>query len=483
MKYIQFFLVLAIMTFAGLDASAKLSRQPEADALRATLKPGMTPKDSIDILFNVFDLADQKNKSEIGWKILDIAQRSKNYEVLYDMLPQVSSLHIEEIEPQEKLIAMANKLPDGDKKKAVVCFLKVNKATVEGSYLTPEERHAHLVKYLKEDITQKDDVYQNFLDLYRVVVFLGLSHDGSMYMEYLERLEKMIDEIPETGFAFPSRFYTTAANFYSRNGYYEKAIEMDRQLLKLISQLETYYAKQGRKYRNYDRFKYLCYRRMLSNYPALTDAEVEEYYAKCKELAQKNEELNTDFHQYRLADAPYLMAKKRYPEAVVALQEALNHVRVRATRYVMLSRLKEAADSTNNKEVLLSALQDYNNMLEDKLKANAEGTMLELRMRYEVKKIEEARRQAEEEKHVMELESDEKLISLALIAVFVLAVVLMFLYRSHFSLIHKSRDLKADNQKLHDTIEEMLISKGNIPGTEDLLHPSKKITDNTSEQK
>lgn len=471
MKHI-YSLLIAIIAFTSFGASAAHSRQPEADALRATLKAGMTPKDSINILLNVYDLADQEKKNDLGWEILAIAQRSKDYEVLYDMLPQVSSLYIENTEPQAKLMEIASTLPEGNKKKAVICYLKVNKATGEGSYLTPDERHDRLVKYLKEDIETKDDPYQNFLDLYRVVVFLGLSHDGNMYLEYLERLEKMLEQLPEQGFAFPSRFYTTAANFYTRNNFPDKAIEMDRRLLKLISELEEYYAKQGRNYRNYDRFKYLCYRRMLSNFPALTDAEVEEYYAKCKELADNNDEVYTDFYKYRLADAPYLMAKKRYPEAIEALQVGLQHTKVRATRFLMLSRLQEAADSTHNKEVLLSALKDYNKMLEEKIKANAEGAILELRMRYEVRKIEEARRQAEKEKHELELASDEKLISIALLAVFVLAVILMFLYRSHFSLIHKSRDLKADNDKLHETIEALLIKKDNIPGTQDLLKPS-----------
>ena len=468
MKYNRIILIIVALVAVYFSAASE-STQAKADALRQTLKKGMSTTDSINILYDVYDLTDQEKKEEVGLLILNVAERGKNYEVLYDMIPQMSTLYLSDETPvqQDKLLELSHKLPEGNERKAVECYVQVNRVVAEGAFLTPDERNARLLEYLKEDVTPKDDIYQNFLDLYRVVVFLGQSHAGGMYMEYLERLEKMIDQVPEAGYAFPSRFYTTAANYYTRNGYAEKAVAADKKLLEMIGELEKYYVNQGRKYRNFDRFKYISYRRMLANYQALTRDEVEKYYKLCLELADKNPEINKDFYQYKMTPGYYYFATGRYAEAVPALQEALKHVKAVHTRYTILGKLKAAADSCGNQSALLYALTDYSKMLEDKLKSNAQESMMELKTRYEVRKLEEARRLAESEKHEAELASNEKLISLALIAVFVLAVILMFLYRSHFSLIHKSKDLKEENQKLHSRIEELLYD-GKIPGTDNL---------------
>ncbi|MDE6298466.1 MAG: hypothetical protein K2M10_02285 [Muribaculaceae bacterium] len=455
MKYLKLSFIFMLVAFLHATAFSQ-SRQQQADALYASLKAGMSPKDSINVLYNVFDLTEQDNKSKIGWEILNIADRAEDYEVLYDMIPQMSAIDLQDSEKLQALLQMARRLPDCNHGKAVETYVLVQIATAEGSFLSPQERNKRLVEYLKEDITPKPDKYQNFLDLYRVVVFLGYSHDGNMYMEYLERLGDMIKDLPEIGFGFPSRYYTSAANFYTRNDFPKKAIEADQQLLKLISELEKYYAEKGRKYRDYSRFKYLCYRRMMSNYEGLSRTELEDLYRKCEKLAQDNPELNEDFYQFRMPDAYYFMATGQYDKAVPALESALQHSKTRHVRFKLLRRLQAAADSTNNQPALMRALKDYNQMLEEKLLANTQDAMLELQTRYEIRKLEEERRQAEEAKHEMELEANEKLISIVLIALFALAIILMFLYRSHFSLIHRSRDLKASNDKLHQQIEELL---------------------------
>ncbi|MDE5875315.1 MAG: hypothetical protein K2H15_06675 [Muribaculaceae bacterium] len=246
MKYLKLSFIFMLVAFLHATAFSQ-SRQQQADALYASLKAGMSPKDSINVLYNVFDLTEQDNKSKIGWEILNIADRAEDYEVLYDMIPQMSAIDLQDSEKLQALLQMARRLPDCNHGKAVETYVLVQIATAEGSFLSPQERNKRLVEYLKEDITPKPDKYQNFLDLYRVVVFLGYSHDGNMYMEYLERLGDMIKDLPEIGFGFPSRYYTSAANFYTRNDFPKKAIEADQQLLKLISELEKYYAEKGRK--------------------------------------------------------------------------------------------------------------------------------------------------------------------------------------------------------------------------------------------
>lgn len=462
-------MLLLLLTVVGLiTPSMSQSRQKEADDMYRTLKKGLSAKDSIRILFDVYDLADQDKKNDIGWKIIGVAERSKDYETLYDIIPFMSADATLDPELQKKLKDVTSRLPEGEMKRRIETFVMITDATQEGSYLTPEERHKRILTYLQDE-KDSDDVYKNFLDLYRVVAYMGMGQNGNIYMEYLDRLVNMLEDLPDKGSLFQSRIYTTAANYYTRNGYPEKAVEMDRKLLtEYIPDREKFHRSQGRKYRNYDRYKYLCYLRMLSNYRALKPTEVEEYYKRCEELAQKSEEIREHFYDYRQADSYYLMANKRYAEAIPALHSALARAKSRMIRYTHLAMLKEAAEQTNNNEVLVESLNEYVKMLEDRLNANSEGVMQELQIRYEVRKIEEEKRKAEEEKLELELSADDKVISLVLITLFVLVIVIMFLGRKHFSLIRNIRDYKESNDKLNAEIEELLYLRGGIPGTEDL---------------
>ncbi|MDE6443093.1 MAG: hypothetical protein K2K64_01530 [Muribaculaceae bacterium] len=466
MKRTRIFTLLVLLMASHLALFSQ-RRQEQADSLHKTLRAGMTPNDSIRILYDVFDLSRQSEKVKVGDEMIGVAVRAKRFDVIKDMVPQLAAFEYENRGRFDELHKVADLLPEGNDKKSVQTFIEVQKAVYDGQYAAPDERQKILVEYLKEDINTKEDEYQNLLDLYRVVLFLGYSTDGNMYMEYLERLEKMLNTMPDNSDAFHSRFYTTAANYYTRKGLPEKAVAADKNLLKLIDKMDKRYKEQGRRYRNYDRYRYLCYLRMLSNYKALSLKEVEDLYNKCKELAPGSPDLENDFFVKKRPEAYMLLKKGKYAEAVPLLETALATTSNQTTRLNMLAELKAAADSSNNEKALLGALKEYNERLEKRLQMSSEEAMLELRMRYEVKRIEEEKRQAELQKHQLEIESDEKLISISLIALFVLAVILMFLYKSHFSLIHKSRDLKDDNQKLRDRIEELLYD-GNIPGSEEL---------------
>ncbi|MDE6577192.1 MAG: hypothetical protein K2K58_03365, partial [Muribaculaceae bacterium] len=463
MKRIKYLAIFLSFFFCWLNVAAN-SRQEKADSLYKTLKSGMTSADSIKLLYDVYDLSRQKEKVKIGNELVEVASRAKRYDVLDDMLPQLGALEYKNRDRFDELIKLSEQLPEGNDKKSVQTFLEVQKAIYDGQYASSDERQKILVEYLREDVNHKPDEYQNLLDLYRVVLFLGYSTEGNMYMEYLGRLEKMLNKMPDEHDFFHSRFYTTCANYYTRKGMHEKAIEADRNLLKLIDKMDKRYKAQGRQYRNYDRYRYLCYLRMLSNYKALSLKEVNEYYKNCKELADRSADLAVNFYEEQRPLAYLKLANKDYAGAVEILETAVKRPLNNSTRLNLLGELKAAADSSHNERVLLGALKEYNEGLEERLRLNSEEAMLELRMRYEVKRLEEEKRQAEIEKHELALASDEKLISLALIAVFVLAVVLMFLYRSHFSLIHRSRDLKTENDKLHERIEELLYD-GEIPGS------------------
>lgn len=449
-----------------------VEQQADADHMIATLGEGQSASDSIRILYDAFDLAPTQSKSNVAWKILDIAIRTGDDDTLADIFRQLSVLEVRDIKVIDKLIPMISNIKDETKRKGTELFVNVQKALSEARYLEGDKRMKVLMKYVKEDLTPKYDIYQDVLDLYRVVIFIRHTTKGNMYLEYLDRLEKLINECPEDLPLFKSLFYTTAATYYSSIDFQEKAIECDRKLLEIIKELEKHYKEIGRKYRNYDRNYYICYRRMLSNYEVLDIDEVKELYSKCALLAEKDQEIKESFEVDPRPTAYRLLVDKDYAGAIPYLRKVVDYSTDEGVRTRALKRLIEVADSAGNHDAKLKALEDYNSILFESRKQKSEDAYVELQMRYNVNQLKSAMATMEVEKKNLELATNQKIISVTLIALFLLAIGLMYLYRSHFRLLNKTRGLEAENKKLETTIEE-LLDDGSPQGSTDLRNYKK----------
>ena len=460
--------LISLIAMGGIFSShAALYRQNEAMKQRASLKNLKTTADSIPVLYNIFDLEDKKDRTDVAWKLLEIGRRTGNDEIVFDILPHLAVLEVKNDVALDSLLKIVETLPDGNKKKGVKLFINVERTTNEARYLSPEERHKALLEYAKEDMTPKYDLFEDILDLYRVVIFIRHTAKGSMYLEYLSRLEEMINQLPEESKYLRNLFYTTAANYYTNNNYPEKAVEVDHKLLGIIDELRDHYQKVGRIYRTLYANEYICYRRMLRNYRALDLDEVKELHAKCAMLAEKDEEIRESFYLDQRPTAYRLMAEKDYKGAIPYLKKSLEVVDDENVRQWLLYMVVEAADSVGDQMELLDALKEYNHMLVNKMNQRTEEAVLELQIRYDVNKLKSEKSKLELQKKNIELSTNQKVISVTLVALFLLVIALMFLYRSHFRLLRKTRDLNEENERLRKSVDEIL-DDGIPSGSKDL---------------
>ena len=316
-------------------------------------------------------------------------------------------------------------------------------------------------------MTPNGDLYEDLIDLGRMVFFLGRAARGSMYIEYLQRLEEMIELLPEDHFYVRNLLYTAAANFYTQNNNPQKGVEFDRLLLKQIGKLEKLYAEKGRKYRNFDRYYYICYRRMLRNYKALPLQEVKDLYARCAILADKDDDINSDFYGIGRPTVYRLLAEKDYKGVIPHIKKSLESASDDNLKRELLGALVEASDSIGDNETLSDALQEYNHMLEEKLRLESEVTYRELQIRYDVNNLRAERDRLEKDKTSLEMATDQKVISISLAALFVLAIIVMLLYRSNFKLRRKLYVAKEENKSLQANIESIL-DNGTPQGSRDV---------------
>ncbi len=444
------------------------------DSLQSLLPKCKTPDDSIRVLYDILDTNDLPAvELKTGNLLLDIAIRKNNQDIIKDIIPQIAIVAKNDSTELARLLKDSDHISKEQDRKAIKLFIEVVKASVQANYIPQEKLREVILKYAAEDMTPKHDIYEDILDLYRMVIFLGNTTNGNLYTEYLERLDQLIQRLPDDQYYLRSLFYTTAANCHTRNNNYERAIECDRELLKMIDQLESQFHQSGRKYRNYDRNRYICYRRMLSNYQGLTKNEIKELYALCSRLADSNASVARDFNT-SCAPAIYRnMAEGEYAAVIPLINKSLTTVTDNYRRRQLLGMLIEAADSIGDQSVAKDAYKEYTNLLHEQLLEHSAEASRELQIRYDVNTLRTEKEQAEIDKKELEVKTSQRIIIVALIALLVLAVFLMVLYRSNFALRNRVKDQLEENKKLNTLIEGMLSETDNIAGTTDARHLKK----------
>lgn len=454
-------LATAICCFCPI---ARAEETTDATALRERVAESKTRGDSIEHLYNLFDGGTSKDKLEAGHTLLRLASESGDQEILTDMLPQMAVIERKDEEAMARLSEMTALITDTVRRKGVKLFIDVEKASYDVMTLTDTERDKQIVLYAQDDMTPWDNVFDEVENLYHLVLLLGQAPKGPMYLEYLTRLEKLIEQLPEHSRYIRNLYYTTAANAHTRNGNPAKAVEADRATVKLIGELEKRYSTMNRPYRDYSRNYYLCYRRMLRNYSALSPEEVNELYGKIIGLATQNPDLADDLYRKGLPTVYKLMAEKNYAQAIPAIKKGLPYAVDEANKRELLGMLVTAATATDDKATLLPALQEYNKVLEEKLDQGSEAAYHELQMRYDVSKLKSENAHLEIERRDAEIEGRQRIITGALGALLLMSIVLMLLYRSHYRLRRHVAELTHENEMLNKHVSEML-DDGSPQGT------------------
>lgn len=455
MKFLR--IVFSAIALIGLilPAGASVPAPTLADHLKDSLVNCSTAEDSLRVLLDIYDLSDDE-RPDVARQVLALAEKVDRQEVIVDFLLQMSILFGKDDSMLRSLIIEAENIHNINHRKGVQLYVNVMRVINEVSYVPDSEFHKSLLEYARADMMPADDIYQDILDLCRVVAFLGKSAKDNLYLEYITRLENKIRKLPDDHFYIRHLLYTTLALNHTLNNNVKKAIEADRELIEVIGKLERNYRKSGRRYRNCDHDYYASYCRMLRNYKGLTLDEVKSIYTKCAALAEKNDDLRVDFYDGGCPTVYRLMAERRYQEVIPRIKSAMEKNDDVNIRRELLRHLVEASDSVNDNATLLTALRDYNSMLQNQLDRKSEEAYRELQIRYDINNLKKEKSRLELEKRDSELRFGQKLVTLTLSSMLVLAVLLMILYRRHFNLRRKSHDLKDENERMRRYMEEFL---------------------------
>ena len=425
--------------------SFSIQAQTLVDSLKNRLAEAQTPSDSIIILYNIYDSAPYSQQGEALENLYELALRRGDYHTVYDVLKQSSNYYTSNDSMQQVLINRAKSLPDNPEKRSTLIYMNVRAISNQARSLTQEQREAKLRDYLAQYSKSQDfDTYKRIEYLFCLCSYLRLSTEGELLTKYFQELQTLIDNLPARDLALKSLFYTQAANSYLSNEMIPEAVEANKTLLNIIEELERQHHAKGRIYRNYDRPAFICYRRLLRCHDALTLEEVDDYYKKIIPIIDRNPALQMLSGQSKKPTIYYLMAKKRYADAIPLIKEQLKDtVNTNEEVLYLVEALLKSSDSIGDKESQLKALEMSNELLKDRIGAKGAESYKELQIIYAVNDLKQTNDSLVLENQQIVLNRHKEQITYAIISLIVLVLLLVVVYVFY----HRSKRLTANLSK------------------------------------
>ena len=444
---------LAFLVFVSYTQTAQAQpNQAQALLKEKTLQNVSTTSDSILILLDVYNLSDKVNRNRVRLQLINLAERSDNKEVIFDVLKELSSAS-DETGSLARLIEISESIQGNHGNDNLRTVLVMEKAKTQPSNSSDSNaKNQEMVEFIRQGMSVNGDPYKEIQNIFRAMVYLGSESQGPLYFEYIKRLEQLVSELPEEDHDIKTLYYTTAALFYTRKRDYRQALENDWKLIQELDKLSAHYSDQEAAHKDLDYFYYVSYRRMLRNFKGLTPEQVEKVYAKCLALAKSDERAAIEFGNGGLTNSYYYMATKQYPKAIPELKKALNNENISDFRKgELLGHLSFAMRNTGDKEGELQALREYSQMLLKDRTKKRDDMYKEIELRNSVNQIlldeYQAQEQQRQENRVMRKTS--------ITLVYVLAIILIFLCGAYLRLRRKVKILEDGNTSLRRNIEHI----------------------------
>lgn len=470
--------IRALIVFALLSVCAGVGAQTanSVDSLNVELAKATSPADSVAILHNLYDCFYFNDRKPILYQIFETAERAGDHRSMLEVLFVLTALYQYEPELEEELIKMAERVPDSEIRRTHILYIKLRYQMTELNLATEEERQQRLHQALKDYRDQERlDKYDRIACLFLICNNLRNTTDSELLVHYLQQLQDMVEEFPHEELPVRTLFYTLAINTYIGNGLYDKALAANKRMLELVGQFDKLHESQGRVFRNYDGSLYQNYHNMLICGEVLTDEEIDMYYDRILEIIARNPRIRNDIAQQNRTRIYYLMAKKRYAEALPMLKEQLKSDGNKSLYYHFALQLVKAARETGNKEALLQGSKIINSIRKQRLQAKSDVSLSELQSFYDADHLKDQNRNLAIENHNMEIARRKQAIIAVTAAVVILIGLLIWMSILYVHSRRLARRLSASNKKLVEERNSLKDINGHLVEVRDKAEAADRI--------
>lgn len=421
-RFLGFFALFFICASVSAQSVQNHPDKNTLEQLNAELSKATNPNDSIRLLYNIFDVMSddiekkhESNRIATLEQLLATARNANNTAVTLDVVRNLSNLYKADKKKQSFLLDITRRLPESEEQRETLAFIRLTRNAWGASALVdrPVEERTENMRLALQDHQHsldggEDDIYTQFEDLLNLVFYGASMLQPEQINGYLHNLDSLVLLTRSSDASLANLYYTQAAQLYSQIGEHEKAVDSDRLLLDIIGQLEEKSRSMGRKYKNYDSFKFIVYRRMLSNYPALSDAEIDDLYKKTISFA--NARKNGQLPQYQIdyTDAMYAMAKKQYPKAIELFGRMFKSFPNFKQRPAMVLQYLKAAEAVGNQSALIEAQKLYIDILKGQAKVALDNEYGRLAINFNLDAIKLKNRQLEDRNKILRAEASHQ---------------------------------------------------------------------------
>ena len=445
-----------------------------ADSLRKVLAAKTTAADSVPVLFNLYEVSYFTTRAPILEAIYNASKHSGNDTGMYEAIFLMAAYHEQDAEKEAELLRMADAIGDHDRKDRIKLYVRLRYDAYEIKNLTEDERRARLIESLTKYKEMKNlELYDRIEYLFSLCCFLRNTTDSELLVSYLHELRGLIEALPEEELPLRALFYTQAATSFFNNGLYEDAVMANKEMLEVNRRFDKAHEAQGREFRNYDGSTYLCYHNMLMCYDVLSDKEIDEYYSRMLELAKNNDRLKKNANLQRQSNIVYLMAKKRYKEAIPLIETQLIAQNAVGTYGYFVKSLAKAARAVGDDDALLHALQIRNTLLRERLENNSDLSLQELQTIYEVDRLRNMNQGLNNERESIDVDHKRKLSDWIIVgaALLVLSIIwLLIMYSRSRSLVKKlyvsHRRFLKERNALKDAQKDLIVARDKAKGAD-----------------
>lgn len=413
---------MALMMLSTALSVFARDNKAEIASLRKELAVADNGKDSIKILYDIFDLTDRKNFPAILREIDNVAARMGDYSTRLDVARNLANIY-----KSDSLMTVlqdhVRMLPPSEDQKETLLFIKMRQITRRELYGDAAQSHANIAKLITD--TASMNKYERVLRAFNICEYLSVHAPGPLLLEYMDELEDEMQKANLNNMVLKNLFLAESANVYTGMGETQKAVEADRKLLKVIEDMEKSYKARGRTYRNYDASKFIIYRRMLSNYPALSLDEANDIYGKILELVKVNPDAAAEYEQHRRVSVYHAMKNKHYDEALRYLKIALPNENSSVRKRHLLEMMIEAAEATGDTHTAEQARKELAELNEALSSEEAKQKYNELQVRYQVSSLQAENAELELENKNEQIANSRRSIILVSVLWIVFAIVIL----------------------------------------------------------
>lgn len=482
-----------ILIFTLLQATAHIERNdhsPTVDSLRRGLSQAKRPVDSISYMWDLYDLLPRDSGTIHGFYLLDVADRAGRPDIALEMIRQLSNRYLRNDSTLRVLYERTFKYSDAKDKnrepgtipadyddiRETRAFVQLSRNIYQSKYSTPERRKELLQETLQRYTSNPPkDTYDKIVLLHSICSLLSMIGSSDMLPAYLDSMGVLVNTLPKSQVAIRNAYNVHAALSYAQNGQYDKAKKIDLQTLDNINYLAKNYKEQGRKFRNMDANRYIVYQRLLSLFPILTPAEINDYYKRAKEIVATDYTASTTYDDFKGPDIYYNLANKNYAKALTDIKDALPRPYNKGRKKELLRYEILCARELGDKATLLEASQEYIDELEKHINEKLEDNYRELQLLYSTYEMQNNYNRLQLEKKASESSAMSAIVFVSVGAVILLLIFVIILIRLNNKKKALVNTLDTSNRELRDERENLEKSRKELMVARDLAQKANNL--------